>query len=191
LKEAAAHVRSGGHAVVFESKNRARLVMHSPEGKADLGKWAALDLGVRVRRVKRGPLAGLSSAIVRGASVRTVRAWCTRDSVHRGARRRMKLDCKACGACCMNNRVALSRADERRLAAAGHANVTRPPYARRRDGRLVLTLAPSGRCKQLDARGLCVIYASRPDACAAFPPASEGCLFARDAEQGVFDGARD
>ncbi len=91
----------------------------------------------------------------------------------------------------MNNRVELSRADQRRLSNAGHANVTRPPYARRRDGKIVLTLDDKGRCNQLDAVGLCTIYASRPSACAEFPPASEGCLFARDVERGLFDGARD
>lgn len=92
----------------------------------------------------------------------------------------------------MNNRVELSPADQRRLARAGYAYISRAPFARRRDGKIVLTVDAKGRCNQLDSkRGLCTIYDARPRACAEFPPGSEGCLFARDVERGIFDGGRD
>lgn len=90
----------------------------------------------------------------------------------------------------MNNNVEIWPDDLRKLVEAGHAELTQPPWVRRRNGKLVLAVL-DGRCPQLRKDGLCAIYDARPSACADFPMGSEGCLFARDEELGIFDGARD
>jgi hypothetical protein len=185
--EAAEHVGAGGHAVILEAPDRARLVVTTPKGHGDLGNWAAMDIDVELELIESGPFAGLSGAVIRGSSLETVRAWCTRDSIHEGTRREMELDCTTCGACCMNNHVELTKKDVRNLVRAGHEAITREPYVRKRDGKLILALV-DGRCTQLAADGLCSIYDARPSACSSFPPASEGCLYARDVERGILDG---
>lgn len=192
--EAAAHVRAGGHAVVWNGPARATLVFRgaTPGARENLGAWAALDLGRRRWRVAlQGPLRGLACVAVPKDALGIVRRWAARDSVHRGARRAIKLDCARCAACCVHNRVELERADARRFEKAGKGDLRRRPWTRRDGGKLVLVLRQDGRCKHLGSDKTCAIYPLRPDACSSFPPASEGCLFARAAELGLVDGARD
>lgn len=190
--EAAAHVRAGGHAVVLESETQGRLVVTTPRGDGDLGLWAALDIDVRLKPIESGPFTGFSGALVRGSSLKTVREWCTRDSIHEGSTREMDLDCMTCAACCIDNDVELSTEDVQRLTDAGLAHAAKPPYAKGRDGKLVLVLQKQNkRCSLLSGDGLCGVYEARPEMCSEFPPASEGCLYSRDVELGILDGPRE
>ena len=194
-REAAAHVRAGGHAVVWDAPERARFVIPVPKARDehDLGRWAMLDMGRwRYSIVARGPMRGLAFMRVPTDALSVVRDRVERDSVHPGPTRRMRLDCLACGACCRDNNVILEKRDLARFKRAGRLDLTRPPYARRkRDGRIVLTLADDKRCQHLASDNKCGIYAIRPDACSHFPVGSEGCLFSREAELGRVDGHRD
>jgi Fe-S-cluster containining protein len=191
-REAAAHVRAGGHAVVWDSPRRGRLVFAKPTGRAvhDLGRWSLLDLGREAwATIKRGPLRGLAAAGVPRDCVEIVRARVLRDSVHPGSTRRLELDCQECGACCRDNRVELEEADIRRFERAGRPELARYPYARRDGGKLVLRLLASRDCRHLARDKRCAIYEIRPDSCRDFPPGSEGCLFSREEELGIIDGA--
>lgn len=193
VAEAAAHVRAGGHAIVWGSPDRARLYFRAPADgdDHDLGMWAVLDLGrSRWSVAKAGAMRGLAFIVVPKDALDIVRGWATRDSIHRGARRTIELDCLACGACCVKNRVELERVDVRRLEAGGRGDLLKRPWARRDDGKIVLVLQRDGRCKHLGRDNKCAIYPLRPDACSMFPAASECCLYARDEELGVLDGAR-
>jgi Fe-S-cluster containining protein len=182
-REAAAWAKRGGHSVVIASPRVMHLFFRIPRLQGDLGRWAALDLRATWRAVKRGAFRGLACARIPTASMHIARAWCERDATYEGPFLTLDLDCIACGACCFHNRVELSRADVRRLRNANLEHVTRTPFARRRaDGKLALVVAKNGRCKQLERDGKCAIYTHRPDACRAFPPASEGCLYARMVE---------
>ena len=190
-KEAAAHARAGGHAIVWDGPARATLAFRAPADgdHADLGVWAMMDLGRRRWRVaESGPLRGLAIVTVPKDALDIVRGWATRDSIHPGARRTIELDCMTCAPCCVHNRVELERADVRRMKHGGREDLLRKPWARRDDGKLVLVLRKDGRCKHLEGDKSCAIYALRPDACSAFPAASECCLFARHEELGVLDG---
>lgn len=192
IDEAAAHVRAGGHAIVFDAETQARLVVTRPRGDGDLGLWAALDIDVDLKEIDTGPLAGLSAALVRGSSLKTVREWCTRDSIHPGHTREMDLDCMTCAACCIDNEVELSKDDCKRLVAIGRGDATKPPHAKWRQGKLYLLLQKENkRCTLLTAEGHCGIYEARPEMCSDFPVASEGCLYSRDVELGILDGPRE
>jgi Fe-S-cluster containining protein len=190
---AAAHVRAGGHAVVWRAPERALLVITPPaRGDAfDLGRWAIYDLGLwRWRVPKSGPLRGLAIVSVPRDSASIVRAWAERDSAHRGVRRTITLDCLACAACCVKNEVILEERDLRRWKKIGLSHLSRRPWGRRdADGRIVLVLTQDGRCKHLMRDNKCKIYEARPAACSEFPPGSECCLFAREEELGIVDGA--
>jgi uncharacterized protein len=177
-------VRRGGHAVVWRSPKRARLVVGKDEG---LGQWAMIDLGVRNPRVERaGPFRGLCVGAVPPRSTEIVEHWTARDSVHRGPVRTVRFDCRACAACCRKNEVLLDRDDLERMPELRSAALSR---RRRRDGKLVLRLTPSKDCKLLASDNSCTIYALRPEACRAFPVGSESCLFSREDELGIIDGA--
>src|SRR6478609_2384080 len=66
-KEAAAHVRAGGHAVVWETEKRALLVLPpiDDDDPMDLAQWSLLDLGKnRYGVAKGGVFRGLSTALV-------------------------------------------------------------------------------------------------------------------------------
>src|SRR5262249_40869446 len=113
-----------------------------------------------------------------------------RDSVFPGPTRTMILDCLACGACCKENEVVLEDEDLERFAGAGRTELARRPLARRRkDGRLVLVLLKNKRCRHLGGDNRCGIYPIRPNACSEFPAGSECCLFSREEELGIVDGA--
>jgi uncharacterized protein len=192
---AARHVRAGGHAVVWDSPKRARLVLPVPrEGDmTDLAYWALLDLALDDWSVEtRGTFKGLATRKVPRDCVDIVRRRAERDSVFPGPTRRMRLDCLACGACCKANEVVLEDADFPRFEAAGLAHLTKRPWAKRRDdGRTVLVLARDKRCKHLLADNKCDAYAARPNACREFPAGSECCLYSREEELGLTDGHRE
>ena len=193
-REAAAHVRRGGHALVWSGKDRVRLAFLPPRGERgrDLGYWSLLDLGqTRYRRSPRGPLRGLAVARVARDSVDIVRRRAERDSAHPGATHDVDLDCEACAACCRDNEVVLEEADLARFAAAGRAELGKPPYTRRDGERVILRLLRSKDCRHLRADKRCGIYPIRPASCRDFPMGSESCLYSREVEHGIVDGVRE
>ncbi|MGA2450088.1 MAG: YkgJ family cysteine cluster protein [Polyangiaceae bacterium] len=188
---AASWVRAGGHAVVWVSSKRARLVVRKPRkgDELDLGLWSALDLGrCAFDRPSRGPFAGLAVLRIPSDCFSIVRARALRDSIHEGPTRAMRLDCLSCAACCRANRVVLDDADIARFEGAGRGELARAPYARRHGGELVLVLRRDKSCKHLGVDKRCGIYGLRPSACSTFPVASECCLSSRAEELGVVDG---
>ncbi len=192
LEEAAAWVRSGGHAVVWIEPRKARLVFARPrEGdEHDLGWWSALDMGRTDYRVaRRGTFDGMAFVRVPHDCYAIVRARVVRDSIHRGPRRAIDLDCLECGACCKDNRVELDDDDVTRFERAGRGELARSPYARRDDGKVVLVLRKDKRCKHLADDNKCGIYPIRPSACSTFPVGSECCLSSREEEMNIVDGA--
>jgi len=193
LERASAWVRAGGHAVVWVAPRKARLVFARPrEGDdLDLGWWAALDLGRTGYAVaRRGPFEGMAFVRVPHDCYFIVRDRVERDSIHPGPTRELDLDCLTCAACCVDNKVELDEADVARFERAGRGDLARRPYARRRDGRLVLTLRADKRCKHLGGDNRCGIYAIRPAACSTFPVGSECCLSSREEVYSIVDGLR-
>ncbi len=190
-KEAAAHVKAGGHALVWAGKSQVRLVFQVPKGdpEADLGYWSLLDLGQhKWDKETRGALRGLAVAKIARDSVDLVRARAERDSVHPRSTRVMRLDCEECAACCRDNKVILEPEDITRFEEAGRGDLAKAPYTRKEGKKVVLRLLRSRDCRHLQADRRCGIYALRPDACRVFPAGSESCLFSRDSELGVVDG---
>lgn len=191
-REAAAHVRAGGHAIVWEAKDRALLVFSKPrEGDPDdFGLWSIYDLGKsRWKLEASGPLKGLATSRVPRDCLWIARRRAERDSVHRGARRKVAFDCTECAACCQDNEVVLQPADIERFERAGRGELAKRPYAKRhKDGRIILTLLKSKRCRHLTKTNRCGIYAIRPHACSEFPMGSECCLFAREDILNLHDG---
>lgn len=191
VKNAAAFVRGGGHALVWEGKRKAKLVFRAPKDElTDLGYWALLDLSRTRYQVERsGPLRGLAVSRIPPDCFSIVRGWATRDSVHEGPTRTLDLDCLACGACCRDNEVVLEDEDIERFVSAGRQDLARRPWAKKGDGRVVLVLQRDKRCKHLAGDNKCGIYPIRPSACSTFPMGSECCLFSRQEELGIVDGA--
>lgn len=192
VEEAAAWVRSGGHAVVWITPRRARLVFQHPRkgDEHDLGWWSVLDIGRSEYKVARGStFAGMAYVRVPHDCYAIIRARVVRDSIHPGPRRSLDLRCLECGACCKDNRVELDGDDVARFERAGRGELARPPYARRDDGTVVLVLRKDKRCKHLAGDNKCDIYPLRPSACSTFPVGSECCLSSREEELGIVDGA--
>src|ERR1700744_3427463 len=192
MKRAAEWVRAGGHAVVWIAPRKARLVFTRPkEGdEHDLGWWSVLDLGRYDYEIMlRGPFAGLALIRVPHDCYAIVRDRTGRDSIHEGPTRAIELDCLECGACCRDNRVELEKQDIERFERAGRLDLTRAPYAKRDDGKIILVLRKDKRCKHLADDNKCGIYPIRPDACSTFPMGSECCLSSREEELGILDGA--
>jgi Fe-S-cluster containining protein len=189
-KEAAAFVRSGGHAVVWENPKRARIVFQEPANDDDLNAWAVFDMGKSSWQVHHaGTFEGLASTLVPRDCLWIVKRRAERDSVHRGSRRKVSFDCTTCAACCRDNEVILDAKDVERFIAGGRPDLARPPLAKRRpDGKTVLTLLGDKRCRQLGADNRCGIYELRPHACSEFPMGSECCLYAREEELETYDG---
>ena len=190
---AAAHVRRGGHAVVWEHRTRAWLLVPCPkeDDPLDLALYSILDLGKQRYEVcRRGVTKGLALTLVPRDCNEMVRHRIERDKVHPGATRTIALDCMSCGACCYSNRVVLDDADVERFRQGGRAHFASMPYARRSQGQLVLRLAPDRACLHLGAGNRCGIYTIRPEMCRSFPVGSECCLSARAEEFDVYDGAR-
>lgn len=190
---AAVHARRGGHAVVWEHRTRARLLLPCPkeDDPKDLAYHAILDLGKQRYRVsQRGVTKGLALTLVPRECNEIVRDRIARDKVHRGATRKLTLDCVSCAACCFSNRVVLDDADLARFRGAGREHFAQQPYVRRSGGEIVLRLAPDKACLHLRADNRCGIYAIRPEMCRTFPVGSECCLSARAEEYDLYDGAR-
>jgi Fe-S-cluster containining protein len=56
--------------------------------------------------------------------------------------------------------------DIARFKEGGRGELAKPPYAKRhKDGRIILTLLPSKRCRHLQDSNRCGIYELRPHAC--------------------------
>jgi hypothetical protein len=192
LAQAAAWVRAGGHAIVWISPRKARLVFTRPKAgdDQDLGRWSVLDLGrTEVRLARRGPFQGMAFIPVPHDCYAIVRSRVVRDSIHPEPTRTLELDCLACGSCCRDNRVQLDDVDIARFEQAGRGDLARAPYARRDDGAIILVLRKDKRCKHLADDNKCGIYPIRPDACSTFPVGSECCLSSREEELGIVDGA--
>jgi len=191
-KEAAAHVRAGGHAIVWENEKRAVIVFGKPkEGDDDdLGLWAIYDMGkFRWKPIDRGVLKGLAVALVPRDCHWIVKRRVERDSIHPGSTRKVVFDCTQCAACCQDNEVILQEEDLQRFRDGGRTDLTKPPFTRRqKDGKLLLTLLPSKRCRHLASDNRCGIYTIRPHACSEFPAGSECCLFAREDMLKIHDG---
>jgi len=193
LERASAWVRAGGHAIVWVAPRKARLVFSRPRAgdDHDLGWWSALDLGRADYSIARGgPFEGMAFLRVPHDCYFIVRERVTRDSIHPGPTRELELDCLTCAACCEDNRVELDDADVARFERAGRGELACAPYARRKDGRLVLVLRSDRRCRHLARDNRCRIYAIRPDACSTFPVGSECCLSSREEVFGIVDGER-
>ncbi len=191
LSRAAAHVRRGGHAAVEREDERIDLLLGVDEGGkiTELGLWSILAIEQqRWRRVKDGPAAGLAMTRVRARYEGSVLDWCDRDSVHEGATRALHLDCLDCGACCHEANVVLDDADLDRWRDAGRKDLMGRAYLKRKDGKVTLRFAASGRCQNLAADNKCGIYAIRPDNCSAFVVGSEACLSAREDTLKIRDG---
>jgi Fe-S-cluster containining protein len=191
-KQAAAWVRAGGHALVWASPRKARLVFARPRrgDENDLGWWSVLDLGRSEYVVARsGPFAGLAYMRVPHDCYSIVRDRVVRDSIHPDPTREIELDCLACAACCKGNRVVLEDEDVERFERAGRGDLARAPYAKRDNGQIVLVLRRDKRCRHLGGDNRCGIYSFRPSACSTFPAGSECCLSSREEEMGIVDGA--
>ena len=190
---AAIHARRGGHAVVWEHATRARLLLPRPrpDDPEDLSFYAILDLGKQRYRVStRGVTKGLAVTLVPRDCNEIVRHRVERDRLHRGATRKVQLDCVSCAACCYSNRVVLDETDIERFRRGGRAQFARRPYVRHSHGQIVLRLAPDRACVHLGADKRCGIYALRPEMCRVFPVGSECCLSSRAEEFGIYDGER-
>lgn len=185
-RDCAAWVRAGGHAVLWETPERARLVVGHFDKKdlQALDRWAILDLGKPTYHVvKRGPFRGLVTTPVPDDALDVVRERVLRDSRYARPRRTMNLECQECAACCKSNDVTLLKKDRQRLRR-GKIQVK----TRREDGKLMLKVLSNGNCQKLQRDNSCGIYKYRPDACREFPVGSECCLFAREEELGITDG---
>jgi uncharacterized protein len=188
---AAVHVRGGGHALVWDSPKRARLVVPFFEDDVveDLGWWSILDIRKqRYQVIRSGKLKGLIETLVPPDCHGIVRRRAIRDEPHRGSIRRMRLDCLACGACCRANQVILDGQDVERFVQANRRDLVRPPFTKRNGKRLVLRLNASRACRHLLPDNRCAVYALRPGMCREFPAGSECCLSARAEELGIWDG---
>ena len=191
---AATWVRAGGHAVVWVTPRRARLVVPRPRAgdESDLGLWSALDLArSELVKTSRGPFAGLAYLRIPHDCFSIVRARVLRDSIHEEPTRALDLDCLSCAACCIANRVILDEADIARFEGAGQGELARPPYARHDDEDMVFVLRRDRSCKHLGVDKRCHIYGIRPNACSTFPAGSECCLSSRAEELGIVDGCQD
>jgi Fe-S-cluster containining protein len=189
-KEAAAHVRAGGHAVVWEKGGKARLVLPLPndDDSMCLHYWSLLDLGRnRWKKMPSGPYRGLASILVARDLHHILKRRAERDSVWPGPTRKIAFDCLECGACCKDNYVELDKDDIAKIKKAGRNDLLRAPYTRRNDGKLVLRLLKNKRCRHLAEDNKCGIYELRPSACWMFPVGSECCIHARE-EAGFYDG---
>jgi Fe-S-cluster containining protein len=190
----AAWVRRGGHAIFWEAEERGRLVVPriNQDDVMDLGLWSIMDLGLEDwDDHARGVFRGLSSVLVPRSLNHIARKRVVRDSIHEGPLRMVRFDCLACAACCRDNEVILEKKDITRFAEGGRPELAKPPLAVRRGGKVVLTLLRNKDCRHLAADRTCAIYTLRPNACRDFPVGSECCLFAREEELNVLDGARD
>lgn len=190
LANAVAHVRAGGHAMVWRpgpSRPVAWMLLPcGPDGEiTELAMWSLLALEKRNYTViRRGPAKGLATMRIPRAYEEAVERWCERDSKWPGSTREIELDCTRCAACCRNNRVVLDEDDFARWRAAGRDELTSKAYTRTSKGVVVLRLKQDKTCVHLQGT-LCGIYPLRPDNCSSFPVGSEPCLESRWQEFGL------
>ena len=192
LRDAAAHVRRGGHAVVWETPSRARLLVPAPDpdDPMDLALFSILDLGkTRYEISNEGVTKGLAMTRVPSDCNDLISRRTERDEVHAGATRPIDLDCLACGACCRANKVELSKVDIARFEEAGRGRPLADALfstTRRQAG-----ASPSGRSQMPAPRQRQQMRNLRNPArdVRDFPMASECCLSARYEELGIYDGA--
>ncbi len=178
LARAAAHVRRGGHAVVYGRSWTLLMPCDADGDMPELSAWALLDIGVeRSSVVREGPAKGLRRARVPADMRDIVTGWIERDSVEPESTTDVTLDCRACGHCCRRNDVVLDKDDFARWRAAGRDDLESGAFLRARKKKL--KVLPNGDCVHLRGND-CGIYELRPDNCRAFPAGSECCLFARD-----------
>jgi uncharacterized protein len=193
VKNAAAWVRSGGHAVVVERPSRMRLVLGvDDEGKlTEQGLWAVLALEQqRASRAQKGPLRGLFTILVAPHARDAALDWCERDAGFEAPTRTLRLDCLECAACCHESNVILYDDDLERFRLAGrHDLLTKERLIRKKDGKLRLRFLPSGRCPQLQNDNKCNVYVARPFNCSVFPVGTEACLAARESTWNIRDDA--
>jgi uncharacterized protein len=192
----AAWVNAGGHGILWSAPPgtrgvRASLVQPIPDesNPSDLSLFSMLDCGEDTWvEPKSGPFKGLAVVEVPRDAHWILQRRAERDSAFPKPKRRVSMDCLACGTCCTDNDVLLEEGDIKRFEKAKRADLLKPPFARRKDGKLRLTLLPNKRCHHLAKDNRCDIYKIRPDSCSHFPVASECCLYARESEKGFFDG---
>lgn len=197
LARAAAHVRAGGFAAVFdgaggfERSRSIRVLLPRRRGGGGLTEpalWALLALEIRHwGTLRTGPARGLSTARIGPRHREFILEWCERDSVHPESTYAMTLDCVRCAACCRDNRVVVEPGDRRLWHRAGRADLDTKPYLRTAKGVTLLRLADDGRCMHLGTDQRCSIYPLRPGNCRAFPIGSEACLAARLDTLGIID----
>jgi Fe-S-cluster containining protein len=193
IANAAAHVRAGGHALLWRpgpsSPVAWMLLPLDAEGDMPLmATWSMLALEKRrFDVVRRGPARGLATMRIPRDYETAVEGWCERDAMWPGATREIELDCVTCAACCRNNRVQLEPEDYALWRANDRKDLAGRAYTRRRDGQVLLRLRTDGACVHLQG-ALCDIYPLRPDACRVFPAGSEPCLESRREEFGANDG---
>ena len=78
---------------------------------------------------------------------------------------------------------------DRKLSKGELGHLAKAPYAKRhKDGRIILTLLSSKRCRHLARDNRCKVYDHRPHACSEFPMGSECCIFAREDVLDLHDG---
>lgn len=192
LDRAAAHVRSGGHALVIDSlatlRNAFALLPCDDGDMPELSYWSVLALGSRqFTVVSRGPARGLARVKFARELAPTARSWCERDSAWPDSVHVFEYDCEACAACCRHNDVLLTRDDLMRWHEAGRPNLAAARFVRIANRRAALRHRRNGDCVHL-VDNLCGIYELRPDNCSAFPAGSESCLGARMVDYGWIDG---
>lgn len=193
LSSCAAHVKSGGHAALWDPSNgKAWLVTPVPNADDPQCLHHAAMMDVRkVRWVQptKGPLKGIALTLVQPRYHWILKDRTLRDANYKGSKRRIQLDCLACGACCHHMEVPLEDDDMIRFKNAGRHDLLKSPHVVRRKGKLFLPVhRKHGRCHKLGEDYACSIYEIRPDPCRNFPAGSEGCLFAREELHGWVDG---
>jgi Fe-S-cluster containining protein len=180
-------VRNGGFAAVVHPQGEVEVLLPlGPNGELEpLGWWALASLDLAP---PNGAVDGVDHArtTLDADRANSVLDWCDRDAVHPGPRRTMTLDCVSCTACCQDAHVILEAADVERLAPVMGDRALARLLARDPEGRLHLAFVDH-RCPNLGASGCCRVYAWRPEACRAFPMASEPCLAARAETLGLCD----
>ncbi|MFO0736996.1 MAG: YkgJ family cysteine cluster protein [Labilithrix sp.] len=196
-KNAAAHVRAGGHAFVWDGTKKCTFVFQEPaeDNPDDFGLWGIYDMGKWKWQLEgAGPLKGLATSAVPRDCFWIARRRAERDSIHPGPTREIAIDCTKCAACCQDNEVLLQPEDIKRLKDGGRPELAKPPYAKRStdkktgETKIVLTLLPDKRCRHLQSSNMCGIYELRPHSCSEFPMGSECCLFAREDILKLHDG---
>lgn len=198
LKNAAEWVRSGGLALVWRRTAKSAtaprsvwmlLPMQEDGSMAELPYWAMLAVYKDTfDPILRGVAKGLAWTRIQHAYEHEVEHWCLRDSEYSEPIREMELDCLACGACCVKNRVLMDDDDFARFREANRPELQRKPYIRTEKGVKLMALQSNGRCVHLHDDNKCGIYEMRPDNCRWFPAGTEPCLIARRDERGWVDG---